>query len=77
MPIYRFKNEETEEEYDDNMSIADMEHHLQLNPDVSLVISSPMIVSGVGLKPTSAFKETMQKIKSHHAVRGPMIDKWT
>ena len=77
MPSYRFKNEETEEEYDDMMSIADMEHFLQFNPQMSLVVSSPMIVSGVGLKPTSAFKETMQKIKSHHAVRGPMMDKWT
>tara|TARA_R110000782_G_scaffold21033_3_gene56738 strand:+ start:267 stop:500 length:234 start_codon:yes stop_codon:yes gene_type:complete len=77
MPLYRFKNKETEEEYDDMMSISDMEHFLQFNPNVSLVVSSPMIVSGVGLKTTSAFKETMQKIKSHHTVRGDMMDKWT
>lgn len=79
MPLYRFRNTETDEVFEEMMSYDDSKTFLEENPQYTRIIGAPMIVSGVGSGPRvdNGFKEVMNKIKDGHSVRGPQIDKWT
>ena len=50
MPIYTFYNKRTKKEYDDMMSISEMEEYLKKNKHISQVIKGLNIVSGTGIK---------------------------
>ena len=71
MPSYTFYNSKTKKEYDDMMTIAEMEkfvkkRHIELLPPSQL-----NIVSGVGSvdsKTDSGWKEVMSKISEAHPV---------
>ena len=69
MPIYTFYNKKTKKEYDDMMSISEMESLLSKNKHISQVLQPINIVSGVaGLthKNDQGWKENMQRIAEAH-----------
>lgn len=69
MPTYRFLNNETGEEYENFMSISELDAYLQENPHITqLVNGAPMIHSGRGMqKPDAAFRDLLKNIKKEHS----------
>ena len=71
MPTYRFYNKKTKEEYEDLMSIAEMEEfikkkHITLLPPTQLnIVSTTGTVDG---KIDNGWKEVMSKISETHPV---------
>ena len=69
MPTYRFYNKKTKEEYEDLMSIAEMEEfikkkHITLLPPTQLnIVSTTGTIDG---KTDSGWKEVMSKISEAH-----------
>jgi len=69
MPTYRFYNSETKEEYEDLMTIAEMEEfikkkHIKLLPPTQMNIVSS--TGSVDSKTDSGWKEVMSKISEAH-----------
>lgn len=67
MPLYTFRNNKTGEQWTESMSIKNMEELTKEGSDISTIIYSPRIVSGVGSiqsKTDDGWKETLQKIQS-------------
>ena len=69
MPTYKFRNNETNEEYEDIMSISSMEEYLEKNPHITqLVNGAPLIHSGRGMgKPDQGFRDLLKDIKKTHS----------
>ena len=71
MPTYRFYNKKTKEEYEDLMSIAEMEEfikkkHITLLPPTQLnIVSTTGTIDG---KMDNGWKEAMSKISEAHPV---------
>lgn len=65
MPTYRFLNVETNEEFEDFMSISALEIFLKENPHITqLVFGAPLIHSGRGMKkPDNGFRDLLKHIK--------------
>ena len=69
MPIYTFYNKKTKKQFDDMMSIAEMEEYLNKNKHVEQVIKGINIVASVGNrtgKTDSGWKDTLSKIAEAH-----------
>jgi len=70
MPIYTFKNKKTGKEFDDMMSIAEMEEYLSKNKHISQVLKGLNIISGTGSNRTgktdSGWKENLSRIAEAH-----------
>ena len=69
MPVYTFLNKKTNKEYDDFMSIAEMEEFLEKNPHITQVIKGLNIVrgvSGASYKTDSGWKENLSRIAEAH-----------
>jgi len=69
MPNYTFYNKRTKKEFDDMMSIAEMEEYLNKNKHIKQVIKGINIVASVGnrtMKTDSGFKEVLSKIGEAH-----------
>jgi len=70
MPIYTFKNTKTGKEFDDMMSIAEMEEYLSKNKHISQVLKGLNIISGTGSNRTgktdSGWKENLSRIAEAH-----------
>tara|TARA_B100000900_G_C20185571_1_gene555746 strand:+ start:122 stop:433 length:312 start_codon:yes stop_codon:yes gene_type:complete len=69
MPTYTFYNSKTKKEYDDMMTIAEMELYLKKNKHIKQVIKGINIVASVGNRTTktdSGFKEVLSKIGEAH-----------
>ena len=67
MPIYSFKNKKTGKEFDDMMTIAEMESYLDKNKHITQVPKGLNIVSGVGgIKHDSGWKENLSRIAEAH-----------
>ena len=71
MPTYTFRNTETGEEFDKFMKIAECDDFLKENPNIQLLLSSPMIVSSVSVgssnnKVPEGFKEVLAKVGENH-----------
>ena len=69
MPSYTFYNKRTKKEFDDMMSIAEMESYLKKNKHIKQVIKGINIVASVGNRTTktdSGFKEVLSKIGEAH-----------
>ena len=62
MPTYKFKNLITCVEYEQFMSIAEMEVYTQ-NPNIKLLPSMPAIVAGIDRKPDNGFRDLLKNIK--------------
>ena len=69
MPIYTFRNKKTGKEFDDMMSIAEMEDYLSKNKHITQVLKGLNIVSGVSgtsFKSDSGWKENLSRIAEAH-----------
>ena len=67
MPIYTFYNKKTKKEFDEMMSISEMEEYKEKNPNISQVITGLNIVSGVGsIKQDGGWKENLSRIAEAH-----------
>ena len=69
MPLYTFYNKKTKKEYDDMMSISEMEDYLSKNKHITQVLQPINIVAGVsGLthKNDQGWKENMSRIAEAH-----------
>lgn len=69
MPTYRFINNNTNEEYEEFMSISALDGYLKDNPDITqLVNGAPMISSGRGMqKPENGFRDLLKEIKKKNS----------
>ena len=67
MPIYTFKNKKTGKEFDDMMTIAEMEEYLDNNKHITQVLKGLNIVSGVGsIKQDGGWKDNLSRIAEAH-----------
>jgi len=71
MPIYTFRNKETNEEFDENMMMSELDAYLENNPHIEQIITyGTKIVHerGTNLKVDDGFRETMSRIKETYKV---------
>jgi hypothetical protein len=68
MPTYKFLNTETNEEFEDFISISKKEELLKLNPHIQQIIEAPAIVSITSTKNKvpEGFKEVLSKVAEAH-----------
>ena|SRR5210317_78940 len=69
MPIYSFLNKKTNKEYDEMMSISEMEDYLKKNKHITQIIKGINIVSSTGErtgKTDSGWKENLSRIAEAH-----------
>ena len=69
MPIYTFFNKKTKKEYDEMMSIAEMELYLKKNKHIHQVPKGLNIVggvSGISHKTDSGWKDNLSRIAEAH-----------
>ena len=69
MPIYTFYNKRTKKEFDEMMTISEMESYLKKNKHINQVIKGLNIVASVGSrtgKTDSGWKDTLSKIAEAH-----------
>ena len=69
MPIYTFINKNTNKEFDEMMTISEMEKYIQKNKHIKQVIKGINIVASVGSrtgKTDSGWKDTLSKIAEAH-----------
>ena len=69
MPIYTFYNKRTKKEFDEMMTISEMESYLNKNKHINQVIKGLNIVSSVGNrtgKTDSGWKENLSRIAEAH-----------
>jgi len=69
MPSYTFYNSKTKKEYDDMMTIAEMEELLDKNKHITQVIKGINIVSGVSgtsYKTDQGWKDNLSRIAEAH-----------
>jgi len=78
MPIYTFHNTETDEHFEDFMSIAAKEEYLQLNPHIKqTILHAPALgdPTRLGLKkPEGGFRDLLKDIKKRN--RKSNINTW-
>ena len=55
MPIYTFYNKKTKKQFDDMMTIAEMEKYLKKNKHISQVLTGLNIVASVGNRTMKTF----------------------
>ena len=79
MPTYRFYDTVTQEEYDEFMSMSELDEYKKLNPHVQQVPVLVAIVGdhmmGVGPKVDGGFTENMQRIAESHPGT-PLADRY-
>jgi hypothetical protein len=79
MPTYRFYDTVTQEEYDEFMSMAELDEYKKLNPHVQQVPVAVAIagdhIMGVGPKVDNGFTENMQRIAESHPGT-PLADRY-
>lgn len=76
MPLYSYRDKNTNEEFDVMMSYKDLEAYAAAHPDHERVYYAPAIVSGVSLtgKLDSGFKDVLSKISDAHP-ESPLADR--
>jgi hypothetical protein len=69
MPTYKFLNTNTNEEFEEFMSISSMTKYLEENPHITqLVNGAPLIHSGRGMKkPDAGFRDILKNVKKEHS----------
>ena len=79
MPTYRFYDTVTQEEYDEFMSMSELDEYKKLNPQVQQVPVAVAIAGdhmmGVGPKVDGGFTENMQRIAESHPGT-PLADRY-
>lgn len=70
MPIYNFRNNETDEFFTEFFTISGKEQYLADNPHITQVPSAPLIVSGVGTtggRLDGDYRDLIKQIKKNNA----------
>lgn len=68
MPTYNFLNTQTNEEFQDFMSISALDKFLADNPHITQMVSAPAISSGRGTgKPDQGFRDILKEMKKTHS----------
>ena len=78
MPTYTFLDKKTGKEFDDYMSISEMEEFLKKNKHISQVIKSINIVSGVqgvSYKNDQGWKDNLSRIAEAHP-KSPLAERY-
>ena len=76
MPIYTFKDKKTGKEFDEMMTIAEMEEYLSKNKNITQVLKGLNIVSGVGsIKQDGGWKDNLSRIAEAHP-NSPLADRY-
>jgi hypothetical protein len=67
MPIYTFKNNDTDEVFDKFISISEKDIFLLESPHITQIIGAPKIISGRGdMKVSDGFKEVLSKVAENN-----------
>ena len=68
MPVYRFKDKDTDEVFEVFMKISEKEKYLLENSNIESYIMAPSIVSGVSVtnKVPDGFKDVLSRISEQH-----------
>jgi len=70
MPTYRFKNKISGKEWEEFLTISEMEELLEKNTSIEQMLSAPAIVSGRGMgkmsKPDNSFRDVLKQIKKNN-----------
>lgn len=77
MPTYSFRNKQTEEEFDEFMSMSMLDVYLRENPDVEQVLRAVPVADPTRLglrKPDSNFRDRLKEIKKAH--RRSTVNTW-
>ena len=78
MPIYTFKDKKTNKEFDEMMSIAEMEDYLSKNKHITQVLKGLNIisgVSGVSFKNDGGWKDNLSRIAEAHP-NSPLAERY-
>jgi len=78
MPIYTFKNKKTGKEFDEMMTIAEMEDYLSKNKHITQVLKGLNIisgVSGVSFKNDGGWKDNLSRIAEAHP-NSPLAERY-
>lgn len=77
MPTYTFRDNNTGEQFEKVMKIAEREEYLHQNPHIESIIVSAPAFSGdrIVLKTDNGFKEVLQKI--HQKTPGSILNRTT
>ena len=72
MPIYSFKNKDTEEYFEQMMSYDDKLKYLEDNPNIESVLTIPTVGYNDAKKPDDGFRDILKSIKTRNP--GSQID---
>jgi len=78
MPIYTFKDKKTGKEFDEMMTIAEMEDYLSKNKHITQVLKGLNIisgVSGVSFKNDGGWKDNLSRIAEAHP-NSPLAERY-
>lgn len=78
MPIYTFHDTETDETWEDFMSISSMESYLEENSHIKQIIHAPAVISGIAgvtHKNDSGFNDMMSRIAAANPT-SPLADQY-
>ena len=70
MPLYTFINSETQETFEDIMSMAEKDEYLQTNPHITQGLAAPSFGDSIRLglqKPPDSFRDILREIKKKHS----------
>ena len=75
MPVYTFKDVESNEIFDVQMRMNDLDDYKKENPNHERHFDeAPMLVSGTGIRSDSGFNEVLTKISEAHP-ESPLADR--
>jgi hypothetical protein len=64
MPTYRFLDSDTKKEFEQFMSMNELDVYLENNKNITqLVGEAPALISGYNTKPDAGFRDVLKKIK--------------
>ena len=67
MPVYTFRDIETQEVFDVSMRMSELDEYKKENPNHERYFDEvPALVSGTGIKSDSGFKDVLTKISEAH-----------
>lgn len=69
MPTYSFRDQNTGDVFEKFMSISAREQYLKDNPQLEVVVGTPLIVRGLDQKPDSGFRDVLKEIRRKHDKR--------
>lgn len=67
MPVYTFRDVKTDEVFDVNIRMSELDDYKKENPNHERYIDeAPMVISGTGVKSDAGFNEVLSKISEAH-----------